>query len=328
MWNKKLSVKGPQSVWIAASALLLSSLCPQSAQAQWGSSKRAQRGSSNGVQNTEVYSGIDKPGSSWPLKPTNPEIRPPSTNWGSEALKILPEVLKAWPKPQPQQGYGPHTDYVPQYTQPQYYEPQYVPQVQKPLANKVVETPVAVKPNAAPLRMMLSAEQSLIDGLEEQINFQTEGVVHDIQDVMDSKEPPLSDSVNNLGAGKPGGYNDAEKADLLKKAKEGDLDSVTKATEGDNSPDAKAVRDYAAAQQALTKIGESVVNGTLTDKERSDLFGALNRGGFVNPGNTNQLDTDFLQLDINAGLAALVNTAKPGAGAGGALGAVQSSSAR
>ena len=103
---------------------------------------------------------------------------------------------------------------------------------------------------------------------------------------------------------------------ILERAKKGDLDGVLFATTGDNSPEAAALRDYARAKQAYNEVRDAVVDGTLTNAQRAKLNGAMVAGGFMNPGNQLQFQSQFSHLDKNNELAALVNSALPGGNVG------------
>ncbi len=188
--------------------------------------------------------------------------------------------------------------------------------VEKPKANKVVAQPVKVTPNVLPLSLMRTAGKPLLDALNDQIENKTDDEVRGIQDLMDQKKPPLAEVAANLKSGGTDGYSKQEKIDILQHARDGDIDAVTTATFGDNSPEAKALRDFATAQDALLEVHDAVIAGELTDKQRTHLNNALVKGGFSTPGTQAALRDHFQQLDVNNGLAEIVNSTVPGGSVG------------
>jgi len=302
---------------------------------------RAQRGRDRQRPNYDRdQMGRPNPRPGWQPNGPRPELYPNydqddddglSLEQGLRIFETLPKLIEAIPKdrPDPRPNRWPPRQpdyiYVPQ-------QPTYVPQPQQavpqpkpkpepqetPLANKIVELPVDVVANAAPLSLMRSANPGLLAGMQQQIEAKTDQEIEAIQNIIDSIGPSLGTAVGNLGPGKAGGYGPDEesrnraKTEILEKAKSGDVDFVNMATAGDNSPEAQRVREHARVQKALNDVRNATVNRTLNDSHRQRLMSALDDGHFITPLNRKPLEEHLRQLDTNNALAEIVHGAIPG----------------
>jgi hypothetical protein len=261
-----------------------------------------------------------------PPRPPRPPQHPEDGNLGLGIIRVIPQIIHSIPS---NQGDPYADDYdddddgdyeydgTYQYGNTYQYNQQVTtmpvtpqPQV-TPLANKVVEKPVDVKPNRAPLSRMQAASYSLTQDLKDQLENKTEKHIAGIQDILDDRQPPVDTLANQLGAGKPGGYSANDKKKILDQAKNGDYAAVKNATAGDSSAEAEGLRSYAKAQQALNDVHDAVLDGTLTQTQWANLQQAASNGGFVTQGNYDEFHDRCSKLIVISQMANIVNNAQP-----------------